>query len=535
MADKPAARASMAGQPSDQAGALEGANSSLDGAGGEVERAALDGVADDARALKRALLVQVIGYGLKAGFPVLLALATQAYGVRTWGVFVSLQALAMLTARLSLLGLDKATLWWVGSHDPKDMLRGLLPTAALTALTSSAIAGAVALAGSLLLARWDAAAAAQVPALRIMLLGVPLMAITDVLLHASMGRRKMDQQVAVRDTLAPAAWLGSALLFHALGWIETGLAWAFAVSHAVGLGAALWLFAKSSPLLSLRGSLGLPPRELMRYALPLWLNEVANTTLLRVDTLIVVALTDPFTVGIWGVMSQLGNALRSIRRAFDPILIAVTARISRAHDPVRLGHALSYATQLVSLSQLPVFVFLCVFAPVLLPLYGKGFEQGASALAVLLGFLLVSGGALSLAGVVVAGYGHARWALFVTLIGLAIEVPLLFLLVPRYGLVGAAIGVGAANVSQQLVNLALMARFTGGLHFNERARRPLLPSLCASACALATWLALAAGRRSEWTIALGAFAAFAIPYALAIGSQWKRGLLRAPGYDNAVS
>jgi hypothetical protein len=59
--------------------------------------------------------------------------------------------------------------------------------------------------------------------------------------------------------------------------------------------------------------------------------------------------------------------MRTIRRAFDPNLIAVTARISKAHDSQRLAQALSYATQLVSLSQLPVFVFLLLFAGLLLP------------------------------------------------------------------------------------------------------------------------------------------------------------------------
>jgi O-antigen/teichoic acid export membrane protein len=487
-----------------------------------------EGVADDARALKRALSVQVVGYALKAGLPFLLAFATRSYGVAAWGVFVALQALVLMAVRFGLFGLDKATLWWVGAHDPRHMNRALIPVALLAGALSTATAAVLAIGGRFILQRWDGASIDQLPALWITLLGLPLMAVTEVLLNASMGQRKMGTQVAIRDTMVPALWLTSALLFHALGLEQTGLCWAFVLSHGAGLIAAFVLVVRAdhkreqTPLLR-------PPPELLRYAFPVWLNEIANTTLLRVDTLILVALTDPFTVGVWGVMTQFANAMRSIRRAFDPILVAVTARISQTRDTDRLAHALSYATQLVSLTQLPVFVFLLLFAGQLLPLYGDGFERGATALAVLCGFWLVSG-SISLPGVVLAGYGYARLGLTVTLIGIAAEVPLLFLLVPRYGLTGAAAAVGTANLIQQFVQLGLLRQRIGAWPYNERARRSLAPTLGAAAATALAGLFLTQAGASEWVTSVGAFVSFLCVYGAIVGTQWRRGLLRAPGH-----
>lgn len=487
------------------------------------------GIADDASALKRALGVQVAGYVLKAGLPFLLAFATRAYGVEAWGVFVAVQALVMVGVRASLFGLDKATLWWVGSHEPRELQRALVPAVLLATVSSVVLSFLLEMFGGFALERWAGTSAEQLPALQIMLLGMPLMAVTDVVLHASMGLRKMGPQVAIRDTIVPVLWLGSALVFHALGLAATGLSWAFVLSQGVGLCAALLVVSrmrvKSDEPLALR-----PPPELLPYALPVWMNEIANTMFLRIDALILVALTDPFTVGIWGVLTQLGNAMRSIRRAFDPILIAVTARIARAHDPERLAHALSYATQLVSLSQLPVFVFLLLFAAQLLPLYGAGFEQGETALVVLCAFWLLNG-SISLPGVVLAGYGHARLGLVVTLIGIAAQVPLMFALVPSYGLTGVSIAVGLASTLQQLVQLVAMKRLTGGLHYNERARRTLWPGLGAGIAAALAWLGSNAAGSSAQATSIAAFAAFACVYGASVGAQWKRGLLRAPGQD----
>jgi O-antigen/teichoic acid export membrane protein len=491
-----------------------------------------EAVRDDARALNRALGVQLIGYALKGGLPFLLALATQAYGAAQWGVFVALQALVMLAVRFALFGLDKATLWWVGAHDPREMHRALIPAVALATVSALITSGAVALGGTFLLERWNGTSVEQLPALLVMLIGLPLMATTDVLLHASMGQRKMGAQVAIRDTLVPVLWLVSALGFHALGLATTGLSWAFVLSQGVGLLAALLISVVNGEKPASPVTLRAPP-GLLRYAVPVWLNEMANTTLLRIDTLVLVALTDPFTVGIWGVIAQFGNAMRTIRRAFDPILIAVTARISKAHDSQRLAQALSYATQLVSLSQLPVFVFLLLFAGLLLPMYGKGFEQGSTALVVLCAFWLVSG-SISLPGVVLAGYGQARLGLMVTLIGIALQVPLLFLFVPRYGLTGAALGVGLANIVQQLIQLWMMKKITGGFHYTERARRTLGPMLIAGSATAITWLVTTRVDASPWHASIAAFAAFVCGYGLSVGRQWRRGLLRAPGHDASV-
>jgi O-antigen/teichoic acid export membrane protein len=488
--------------------------------------AASDGVADDARSLKRALGLQVVGYALKAGLPFLLALATQAYGVSRWGVFVALQALVIMAQRVAIFGLDKALLWWVGAHDERDAPRAIGSTVGFVALSTIGVAGLLEDGGPIVLARWEGAGVEQWPSLVLMLSALPLMTVTDVLLHATMGQRKMGAQIAVRDTLVPSSWLGLAIALSLFGWKERGLAAAFLISQALGLGVAVFATkAWQHVRLGVR-----PPPSLLRYAVATWLNEISNTTLQRADALILAGLTDPFTVGVWGVIAQFGNAMRTIRRAFDPILTAVTARISRAHDSNRLAHALSYATQLVSMTQLPVFVFMLLFAGQLLPLYGHGFEQGSTALVVVCAFWLVSG-AISLPGVVLAGYGHARLGLLITLLGIACEVPLLLVLVPRYGLVGAALAVGIANLIQQFVQIWQMKRLTGGLHYNERARRPAGPATIAGTLTALTWVALYENGASQLTASSGSFAVFAVAYGISVGLQWRRGLLRAPGQE----
>jgi O-antigen/teichoic acid export membrane protein len=276
------------------------------------------------------------------------------------------------------------------------------------------------------------------------------------------------------------------------------------------------------------------PDGLTRYAMPMWFAEMANSLLLRLDTLVLAALTDPTTVGVWAIVSQFANALRQIRRTYDPMVTAITARIAASHDARRLSETFSYAVQMVSLTQLPVFAVFLEFSDALLPLYGAGFEKGSLALVVLSGCFLLSGGA-GLAGLVVNGYGHSRLTLINVLFSIVTQFVLLLSLAPRFGLVGAALATGLSLLATNALQLYQMRQVTGSLHFTTRARFSLaisLSSVAGLAIADFTGRALAL---EPWTRRFTTMAVFAIVYLSLAAYGRREGFLRAPGSQVAVA
>ncbi len=476
-------------------------------------------MASDARAITRGVLVNALGYAAKVALPFLLAFATQAYGASRWGVFVTLQALVTVVGRVAMVGLDKAILWWVASKTPQEGKRDVLPVALYAASLAAVVAIALALFGERVLVLWDANPI-HVASLRAMALAMPALAACDVFLHAMMGARRMEPQVAIRDTAIPIAQLAVALVLASLGRLETGLAWSYVASSWIGLGLATVVYGRS---FGGGAKLGKPPRPLLDYALPMWLTESANSLLLRMDTLALAALThDEALVGVWGVVSQLGNAIRSVRRAFDPIVTAVSAGIAREHDPARLRAVVSYAAQLVSTTQLPIFAFLLAFADVLLPLYGEGFGRGAAPVLVLCAFWLVNG-AMGLAGVVLAGYGHARLALAQVILTIVVQAVLLVVLIPPFGIVGAAIAVGASYSVQNVAQVIAVRQRTGAFTISSRAFAPLLPTAGGAIAAGAVLLAMRG--QPELHVRIAAFIAFAIGYLALLWRDYRNGKL----------
>jgi O-antigen/teichoic acid export membrane protein len=487
-------------------------------------------VAEDARELRRGVLVTYLGYALKLGMPVLIALATRAYGVERWGLFVAAQAVALVAARLSLLGLDKSLLWSIASREPSQALVGVRPACMLVALTSTLVSLSLVLAPALL--SFEDSARAET--LRVVALGIPPFALSEILLHTTLGRRRMELQVAVRETLNPLLQVAAALALFHLGWAERGLAWSFVIAQGVGLAAA-WLgfrhIFRGTPRPAREGFA--IPRPMLRYAAPLWLADSANSFLLRLDTLALAALTDPATVGIWGVVTQFANALRQIRRAYDPLVTAITARIAVQADSRRLTAAFSYAAQMVALTQLPVFAVLFTFADAILPLYGPGFERGTSALIVLAAFFLLSGGA-GLSGLVVNGYGRSSLMLVNVLVNLALQLGLLLWLVPRHGLIGAAVAIGASLCAVNVLQLLEMRAITGSFHYARRTRFSLAVVL-GSAAAMATGALSAQGLGlGTWAARALVMLAFVAAYASLCTLGFRRGVLRAPGSSPTI-
>jgi O-antigen/teichoic acid export membrane protein len=431
---------------------------------------ALRALGDDARALRRGAVTNGIGYAAAALQPPLLVLVVRAYGAESFGLYTAINGLLWIALRVGLLGLDKGLLWWVARAGPEQAasavrasLRWVLGASTLTALV---IAGLLTPA----LARWAELDGAE-PTLRVMSLGLIPMSLTELLLCVGLGQRRVGTKVFVRDGLLPTSFVAAALLGHVAGLRgPEGLGAAFIVSHALSAAGAFWALRRALPgMLQSRAALWPPeplPVELVRYTRSAFGAELVNSISQRMDVLMVAALTDARTVGIWAAVAQVGNVVRTIRRSFDPIVVTTFAQIGALPERRRLVRGFSHATRLILTAQTPVLLFLVAFADPILQLFGEGFESGSAAL-ITLAVCWLFNGLVGLNGFVVSGFGRSDWLLLDILIATALQAVLAWLLVPPFGLLGGAVSVAA---SQTLVCLlqAWQARRVAGTWAYER-------------------------------------------------------------------
>lgn len=403
----------------------------------------------DRRDLHRGALTNLVGAGLKLADPVLLVAVAASYGPARFGLFYVAQAVVLLLLRVSLVGFDKAVLWWV----PRE--RDRRPTPLLQRLVRPALCVA-AVVVALVFAFADHAPEVAAT-LRVMALSLPLLVVTELLTHATMGLRRMGVNIIVKDAVIPLAFPAFGLAFVALGRLEDGLGWAYLGSNAVGAVAA-WVGYRVA--FRDRADGAADPPGLFAYALPMWAAEVSNSMLQRVDVLLVEALTRDFALaGVWAVVLKLANALRAIRRSFDPIVAAIAAE--PAVSGARLRAVMTRASLMVSAVQVPVVAILYVFGEPLLAAFGDGdFSGGTTPLLVLTtGWLITS--TVGLTGVALYARGHGRAHLLNTVVTLAAVVVVGVFAIPRWELVGAAVAVVSGAAVQALLQTVMLQRRTG--------------------------------------------------------------------------
>jgi O-antigen/teichoic acid export membrane protein len=190
------------------------------------------------------------------------------------------------------------------------------------------------------------------------------------------------------------------------------------------------------------------------------ISEFLNSILQRTDIILIAFFAGPETLGVYAGAEALSRVASNIRYAFDPVASPVLSESLRQKDMGRLRYNLRLMTRWTTIITVPLLLAMIVFRNELLRLFPQAFLAAGPVLVVLLFGHLVNG-TLGLTGWVIAMAGRSRLVLLNNLVSASVNVVLCCLLIPRMGLLGAALS-SASSVALlqtlQLVEVALLYR-----------------------------------------------------------------------------
>jgi O-antigen/teichoic acid export membrane protein len=205
-------------------------------------------------------------------------------------------------------------------------------------------------------------------------------------------------------------------------------------------------------------------REYWAFTLPRGLSATIDIVLTWLDVLLVAAMVSAAQAAIYAAASRFITtgtlALAAMRLAAAPEISAAMA----ADDKARASDLYRVTTQLVILASWPLYLLLALFAPGILLLFGPGYDQGAPALAVLSIAMLVPLAAGNVGSVLLLG-GKSTWVLLDKIAVLAVNIGFNLVLIPRFGILGAAI---AWALSIVLDNVLAVIQVHRGLRVSSR-------------------------------------------------------------------
>jgi O-antigen/teichoic acid export membrane protein len=318
------------------------------------------------------------------------------------------------------------------------------------------------------------------PVLRIFTIGVPFWVLATIFNSGSVGFQEIKYQVYTTFIFKDTFKLIAIVTFLVLGYevIGASVGWVLGIIGMSFL-AFYFLEKKVFPILNTKVKAISVDKELFFFSFPLIFAGLAGLITGWTDTLMLGYFRTPSEVGIYNVAmptaSLLGIVLSAFGIIFMPVVTELYAR-SRIED---LRNAYSSVTKWIFAVVLPGFLLMSLFSTSLIRImFGAEYIEGATALSIL-AFSYFVAALVGLGASLLATYGRTKIVMGCSFVGAGSNVLFNFLLIPIYGINGAAIATGSSVVMMSILYLFFVYRIARMQPFREGYVKPLFASVIA--------------------------------------------------------
>jgi len=408
--------------------------------------------------------VTLVGNFLNRGLGFLfVAIVTRFVRPEVYGTFTLSLSIVLFAKSFVSLNLYRAVDYFLPQH----LDDGVYDKAKSTLLNVVAIAGVLSVFGA-------AAIYALMPQL-VQLFDEPLLVISlpilSLLLPVHVGQQillssfnsvgNFRYRVYVKDLVGPVlrVTVATALLTAGVGLVALSVGYLVGVVVAVVLGGIL-LF-RDAQWLRTADFVSVSRRDLLSYSLPLVMAGVMYSLVSRIDYFMIGFLDDSAGVAYYRVAYLLAANVMIVLSAVTPVFKPMVAE--NRGDDEHIQKRYQFVTRLIVLVTIPIGTTLVVAPELYLSvLFDPSYAVAGTTLVVLtLGYVL--NGLFGPVGTLLEGTGYTRLTMVNIVVLLVTNAVVNYVLIPRIGILGAAIGTTSALLVTDVVSLLevyYLRRFT---------------------------------------------------------------------------
>jgi O-antigen/teichoic acid export membrane protein len=429
----------------------------------------------DHRKLAKGVLVNILGMLAKSSRPIFLVIFSRMLGAEKFGLYMLAFATQEIVSKLAALGLDQGVTRLVGrlraqgrDQDVRAVVQKSLMVGIMTSAVVALVLGLSAGRLSQLLLGTDR----LVSPLRNFCWGMPALVSTTMILYAIRPTLRMQYELYVRSVAEPVIILalGAFALYKDFG--VPGLAIVHNLAAFVTLVLAWTFFLRVYP--ASRGPVAPVDWKLLWHtSLPMGGMECLGMFKLKLDLMVIGRFMPLTSVGIYSAVVEISSILRKLRATFDPVLGPIAQIHHEREETDRLNRNLALALRWVMIPSLALFGIMLLLPEMFLRFFGEAFKTGAVALRVFAFGQLVFV-TLGLLEGVLAIVGFAYVTLINAVVLILVNLVLLRLMVPIWGIEGAAWATCASFTAIALWRLAQARKLVGVRPFEKSQIKPIL-------------------------------------------------------------
>ncbi len=289
------------------------------------------------------------------------------------------------------------------------------------------------------------------PLIKVLAFVPPFGVVSQISLSTTLGFEKMKYRVLTKQVFQNIVQLLATVGFIYMGYGVVGAAGGWLVGTVLGAFAILYFAWKLiGPLKGTTRDYN--HHELFNYSFPLLLSGVIGTLLGMADTALIGYFMDDASVGFYNAALPIAALILLPYSAFSGLALPSMSRVVESEE-LELSSVLKTLTRWTFLVSFPAAVLMILFSEqVLHLLFGREYTVASTALIILsLGYMFST--AVGHLGKVIKAIGRTEIIFRNTVGNLFLNIILNVILIPRYGIVGAAI---ATAVSTVFVNTLLL-------------------------------------------------------------------------------
>ncbi len=417
------------------------------------------------KAIAVGALVNALGIMGKALMPVFFIVSTRLYGPEIMGVFYLAYTMIEVATSLTVSGFNSGTLMFASRYadDPENkerLYRVLANGFAISLFISLALILFAHVGGpQLILARYTQENLLE--CVQILSFSLPFVVVPIIVIAATKAKLTMKWDAIIMGFVRPVLLIGISTVFYFLDMGLRGLAISFLVVHIVVTVCSLYVFGKYfsyrelvSHLLKFKLL-----KDLIVFAIPQNMNMTFNTLITNLDVMMLGYFGfSPEVLIFYGMGAQVVRNIRQVKLALSTSFSPVITRLHAQGDRTEMSESFSMVSRWITTVGLPLGLIVALLREDLLLLFHSSFDGDSTFMLLLLVPPLLAC-CFGLAGNIVVMTGHSIWNLFNSLVVAGLNTLFNLLLIPKYGMVGAAMATVLASTmisALQLVEANLL-------------------------------------------------------------------------------
>jgi O-antigen/teichoic acid export membrane protein len=374
-------------------------------------------------------------------------LGAQFYGFYTAGV-----ALINGLQILSRFGMENGVVRYVAhhrEHQDRARVRGTIVMALLFPIALSVVLSAALFFGAGFLADsgWlKENGAMMVGVLRAFAFVLPFFVFMSMTAWATQGFQTVTYAAYIQQLIRPGLFLIFVGACYVLGANIFGVIAAYALAMFLAGLAGLYYLRKLFPdLFDRRAQTAFETRALFGVSVPMSITQGAQYLNNFSAILILGVFAAGAPVGIFNAAARTATFLTAVRFAFSGIFSPIISGLHARQDTEQMGRLYKDVSRWIFTGAFGLFLVIVVFAPELMGIFGEAFGAGVTALIIVAVAQLYSS-SVGPAPRMLAMTDNQNYAMIATSVAAITGVIVSFILIPRYEVLGAALGMATAIV-----------------------------------------------------------------------------------------